>query len=558
MENEFHDSATHVASNSVTPAFATIQKNDRRLSEAAYGFATFCVANLAWRFCTSDTSMLVRESGFPELAGSTGRQCELALHANPFYNAAHCMNLNNGLSLVAPRIVPVLDAQFRPAVLANRAYREQVAQSGKAQPVTLALEQTDGPIYHFKTAIFAEDTPQAAANYVYLERILKFLLWSRGGWRIYFDGPAALAAQLAAHYRKDPTGQFDSNLVGEKMFDRALELVNTKDIPAERAQANPLGRHLEGCRIGFDLGGSDRKTAAVVDGQVVFSEETVWDPYFHPDPQYHYDGIMDSLRQAAAHLPRVDAIGGSAAGVYVNNRVKVASLFRGVPPDLFEKRVKNLFLEIKQAWNNVPLEVVNDGEVTALAGSMALEKNGVLGIALGTSTAGGWVNGEGNITSWINELAFVPVDYHPHAARDEWSGDYGVGAQYFSQQAVGRLLPAAGIDAPTDMPLPEKLKLVQSLMEQGDARARKIYETIGVYLGYQIAHFADFYALQNVLVLGRVTSGQGGTLIVEGARHVLQSEFPELADRIALHVPDEKQKRHGQAIAAASLPEITR
>ena len=210
------------------------------------------------------------------------------------------MNLNNGLSLVAPRIVPVLDAQFRPAVLANRAYREQVAQSGKAQPVTLALEQTDGPIYHFKTAIFAEDTPQAAANYVYLERILKFLLWSRGGWRIYFDGPAALAAQLAAHYRKDPTGQFDSNLVGEKMFDRALELVNTKDIPAERAQANPLGRHLEGCRIGFDLGGSDRKTAAVVDGQVVFSEETVWDPYFHPDPQYHYDGIMDSLRQAAA------------------------------------------------------------------------------------------------------------------------------------------------------------------------------------------------------------------------------------------------------------------
>lgn len=468
------------------------------------------------------------------------------------------MNANNGLGLVAPRVVPVLDAQFRPAALANRAYRDQVAKSGKAQPVTLALEQTDGSIYHFKTAIFAEGTPQAAANYTYLERILKFLLWSRGGWRICFDGPASLAAKLAAHYADDATGQFDSEMVGEKMFDHELVVVNTKGIPAERAQAKPLGRHLDGCRIGFDLGGSDRKAAAVVDGKVVFSDETVWDPYFHPDPQYHFDGIMDSLKQAAAHLPRLDAIGGSAAGIYVNNRVKVASLFRGVAQDVFEKRVKDMFLEIKRAWKNVPFEVVNDGEVTALAGSMALGKNGVLGIALGTSTAGGWVNGDGNITSWINELAFVPVDYHPNAACDEWSGDYGVGAQYFSQQAVGRLLPAADIEAPKDMPLPEKLKLVQSLMAQGDERARKIYETIGIYLGYQIAHFADFYDLRNLLILGRVTSGQGGDLIVTGAREVLKTEFPELAGKIELHVPDEKLKRHGQAIAAASLPELAK
>jgi predicted NBD/HSP70 family sugar kinase len=466
------------------------------------------------------------------------------------------VNVNNGLSLVAPRVAPVLDAQFRPAVLANRAYREQLGKSGRAQPVTLALEQADGSVFHFKTAIFAEGTPQAVANYTYLERILKFLLWSRGGWRIYFDGPASLAAKLAAHYRDDATGQFDSEMVGEKMFDHALEVVNTKNIPAERAQSRPLGRHLDGCRIGFDLGGSDRKAAALVDGKVVFSEETVWDPYFHPDPQYHFDGIMDSLKKAAAHLPRVDAIGGSAAGIYVGNRVKVASLFRGVPQDLFEKRVKNLFLEIKKAWKNVPFEVVNDGEVTALAGSMARGRNGVLGIALGTSTAGGWVNRDGNITSWINELAFVPVDCNPNAARDEWSGDYGVGAQYFSQQAVGRLLPAAGIEAPKKLPLPEKLKLVQSLMAQGDQRARKIYETIGVYLGYQIAHFADFYELQNVLVLGRVTSGPGGDIIVASAREVLKREFSELAAKIEIHVPDEDQKRHGQAIAAASLPEI--
>lgn len=441
-------------------------------------------------------------------------------------------------------------------MLANLAFRERLRTSGKAVPVRLALEQADGSIYHFNTGVFPETVPQAAGNFTYLERILKFLLWSRGGWRIYFDGPASLSAKLAAHYRETAAGKFDANLVAEKMFDHALEVVNTKAIPPERTQTQPLGRHLNGCRIGFDLGGSDRKAAAVVDGEVVFSDETVWDPYFHPDPQYHFDGIMDSLRKAAAHLPRVDAIGGSAAGVYVNNRVKVASLFRGVPPDAFNQRVRDLFLDVKKAWKNVPLEVVNDGEVTALAGSMALGKNAVLGVALGTSTAGGWVNGEGNITSWINELAFVPVDYNPNAACDEWSGDYGVGAQYFSQQAVGRLMPAAGIEAPKDMPLPEKLKLVQSLMAKDDPRAQKIYETIGVYLGYQMAHFADFYPLQNLLLLGRVTSGKGGDMIVATARELLKSEFPELAAKVELHVPDEKMKRHGQAIAAASLPEI--
>ncbi|MEW6305360.1 MAG: ROK family protein, partial [Verrucomicrobiota bacterium] len=293
-----------------------------------------------------------------------------------------------------------------------------------------------------------------------------------------------------------------------------------------------------------------------VDGKVVFSEEIVWDPYHQPDPQYHYSGIMDSLKRAAAQLPRVDAIGGSAAGVYVNNRVMVASLFRGVAPDVFNQRVKDMFLQIGKELG-VPLEVVNDGEVTALAGSMSLNKNAVLGIAMGTSQAAGYVTPEGNITSWLNELAFAPIDYNPSAPVDEWSGDYGCGAQYFSQQAVGRLLPVAGIDVDPKTPLPEKLKHVQSLMQQGDHRAENIYRTIGTYLGYALAHYADFYAFENLLILGRVTTGKGGDLIIEGAKEVLRVEFADLAGRIAFHIPDEKDKRHGQAVAAASLPKLS-
>jgi len=296
--------------------------------------------------------------------------------------------------------------------------------------------------------------------------------------------------------------------------------------------------------------------AAVIDGKVVFSEETVWDPYPQPDPQYHCDGIMDSLKRAAAHLPRVDAIGGSAAGVYVNNRVKVASLFRGVPPDVFQRRVRDLFLELRKAWNDVPFEVINDGEVTALAGSLALKQNAVLGIALGTSTAGGFVTAEGTITSWLNELAFIPVDFNPSAPVDEWSGDYGCGAQYFSQQCVGRLLSVSGIEVASGMSLPEKLKHLQELMAQGDYRAAKIYQTIGAYLGYASAHFADFYDFEHLLILGRVTSGEGGRIILKVARQVLKAEFPDLANRIHLHLPGEKDRRHGQAVAAASLPDL--
>jgi predicted NBD/HSP70 family sugar kinase len=265
---------------------------------------------------------------------------------------------------------------------------------------------------------------------------------------------------------------------------------------------------------------------------------------------------MDSLRRAAAHLPRVDAIGGSSAGVIVNNQVKLATLFRGVPPEVFARRVKGLFLEIKHAWGDIPFEIVNDGEVTALAGSMALGENAVLGVALGSSQAAGYVTPDGNITSWLNELAFAPVDYQPDAPADEWSKDVGCGVQYFSQQAVARLAPRAGFRFADAMPLPDRLKEVQAAMAKGDPRAAAIYRTLGVYLGYGVAHYARFYPLRHALVLGRVTTGAGGDLMLDEARRVLAVDFADLADRVTFHMPDEKNKRHGQAIAAASLPAL--
>ena len=461
----------------------------------------------------------------------------------------------NGLKLFRPRVVPALDPDFRPAVLAKRAFRE--AARRQPVPVRIAVERTDG-VSVFDTLVAGSSLPEAAGNFTDVERLVKFLLWSRGGWKVWFSGPADIGRRLQRHFAETATGRFDADLMGRRIYERPFEvaLADAGDIPAARESTAPLGRHWNGCRIGFDLGASDRKVAAVIDGKTVYSEETVWDPRSHSDPQWHFDEIMDSLKKAAAHLPRVHAIGGSSAGVVVNNRVQVASLFRGVPDELFQKRVKTLFLELRQAWGGIPFDVVNDGEVTALAGAMALGDNAVLGIAMGSSLAAGYVTPEGGITPWLNELAFAPIDYYPGAPVDEWSGDAGCGVQFFSQQAVSRLIPKSGIALEPEIPLPERLVEVQKLMARGDDRAARIYESIGVCFGYAVAHYAEFYEIRRLLTLGRVTTGAGGQIILDQARRVLAEEFPDLAARISFHMPDEKEKRHGQAVAAASLPVV--
>ncbi|MBU4198323.1 MAG: ROK family protein [Verrucomicrobia bacterium] len=459
--------------------------------------------------------------------------------------------------LTVPGMMPPLDTGFRPAVLANRNFCAEVKASGHGVPLVIAVEADAGAVSCYRTEVFSTKDKRFEDNFPIVDRIVKFLLWQRGGWRVVVGGPREVGEYIRSAYLPAGARAFDANLMTEVYGNPFTVEVTTADrVPAEKMTAKPLGRHLEGCRIGFDLGASDRKVSAVKDGQSVFSEEVVWDPRNHADPQYHFNEIMAALKKAASYLPRVDAIGGSSAGIYVGNSVRVASLFRGVPKNLFESRVRGLFHEIQQAWNNIPFEVINDGEVTALAGSMSLGVNRILGIAMGSSLAGGYVDKDGNVIGWLDELAFAPVDYQPDAPLDEWSGDRGCGAMYFSQMAVNRLAPAAGITLDEKKTVPERLKDVQALMAKGDTRAQAVFETIGIYLGYTVAHYADFYDMGHLLVLGRVTSGKGGDIVIARAEEVLRKEFPELAQAVKLAVPDEASRRVGQAIAAASLPQF--
>ena len=457
---------------------------------------------------------------------------------------------------IKPRFVAAIDPDLVPAALWTKAFLAKCRTTAGSSELHLALCRPDGTASRYQTMVLPEGA-NSPDNCLHLERTLKFLLWARGGQKILIAGnhAAAFVQFLQKTYSTHGPRAFDAAFF-KKLFEKDLEFaVSTVEaLPAESTAHLPLGRNLKGCRIGFDLGGSDRKCAALMDGKVVFSEEVKWDPYFQKDPSYHREGIEHSLQLAAAHLPRVDAIGGSAAGVYINNRVRVASLFRGITDEaLFDREVKNIFLDLAKKWQ-VPFEVLNDGDVTALAASMSLNRNSVLGIAMGTSVAAGYVDPQGNLTNWLSELAFVPVDYRNAGPKDEWSGDDGCAVQYFSQQGVGRLLPLAGIDLPTTMRLPEQLEHLQKLMKEQDPRALKVYEAIGIAFGYTLAHFRSFYDYDCLLIMGRVTSGSGGDIIIERARSVLSAEFPEL--RIDLVVPDEKDKRHGQAVAAASLPSI--
>ncbi len=463
------------------------------------------------------------------------------------------MTTGADILLDKPAVAAPLDPDFRPLALGNRRYREAVAAAAKREPLAIALERHDGLTTVFRTEILPPGASQDAATRIYVERLVKFLLWQIGGWKITVGGPREIGDFIAQTYSPNGARGFDVKLM-EQVYERPF-VVGTVDwakTPEARESAVSLGGHLDGCRIGFDLGASDYKLAAVIDGQPVFTAEIPWDPRSEPDPDWHYQKINEGLRQAASHLPRVDAIGGSSAGIYIDNKVMVASLFRAVPPERFAEKVKPMFLNLRQEWG-VPLEVANDGDVTALAGAMSLRTSGVLGVAMGSSQAAGFLNSDCRITGWLNELAFAPVDYNPHAAADEWSGDIGCGVQCFSQQAVVRLASAAGIPLRAGHPA-DQLKFVQHLHQQGDPRPPKIFETIGAYLGYALAHYADLYEFRHLLVLGRVTSGAGGDLIVRKAQEVLETEFPALGQRLSLHLPDETIKRVGQAVAAASLP----
>ena len=445
---------------------------------------------------------------------------------------------------------PKLDPTFIPFGVWRAAYLKDAKK-----PIAIALERDKGRISVHHTCIHG--TPEMAeADYRYVERYVKFLLWSTGGFRVSICGCPELTQRLQKAYTPEGERHFDYTFVNQ-LYERNLEILDLplEQCPATNEQAEPMGGNMDGCRIGFDAGGSDRKVSAVIDGECVYSEEVIWFPKLQEDPDYHFGHIVEAFKTAASKMPRVDAIGVSSAGTFIGNAPMVASLFIKVPRSNWDK-VKTIYDRAAKEIGDVPILVANDGDVSALAGAMGLGKGNLMGIAMGTSEAVGYVDEDQNVLGWINELAFAPVDLQEGAMQDEWSTDFGVGCKYFSQDAVIKLAPVAGIEIDPELSLAEKLKVVQALMEQDDQRAIDLFETIGAYLAYTVVLYSQFYNIEYMMLMGRVMSGKGGDTILRVCNEILKDEYPELAEKCLVTLPDEKMRRVGQSVAAASLPKL--
>merc|ERR1712178_540861 len=236
----------------------------------------------------------------------------------------------------------------------------------------------------------------------------------------------------------------------------------------------------------------------------------------------------------------------------------------------YKEKVVDIFTRIsKEVAGDVPLKVINDGEVTALAAVQKIGKGNVMGISMGSSEGGGYANADGNLMGWINELCYIKLDMNPNAPSDPWTNCHtGVSHMYLGQRGATKNALKIIDDLPENYKYPHAdmctikhedhaqcLKLIQKAMENDPARASDLYITCGVYLGYGLAMYCEHYKIEHVMILGRVSKGKGGDLMLETASKVLATEFPDLP-KITFHTADDHFKAVGQCIAAAALPTV--
>lgn len=453
----------------------------------------------------------------------------------------------------------MLDKNFKSAIKEINNFIDAVNKSNNSNLLIISIERNNGLIYQKKINVF-KDGYNDEYNFFIIERLIKTMLWVVGGYKIYIAGSHAIFNYIKSCYSKDGLRKFDYEFMSN-VYEHEFEIIECEydNIPEEKSTSISIGGNLNGKRIGFDAGGSDIKISSLIDNKCVYSEEIIWFPKLNSDPNYHIKEIYNAMKKAIDKLGGdVDAIGVSSAGIYIDNKAMVASLFIKINKDDFNNKIKTIYIDIvkrleKELNHPIALEVCNDGDVTALAGALDLKDNSVLGIAMGTSEAVGYVDKNGNILGWLNELAFAPIDFNKNSIIDEWSLDYGVGCKYLSQDAVIKLANMAGLKIDSNLSLAEKLKYVQKLNEEGNVIANEIFETIGYYLANAIAYYSYFYDIKHVMILGRVTSGKGGDTILKICKEVLEKEFPHLS-YINLCMPSEYLRRVGQSIAAASLP----
>jgi predicted NBD/HSP70 family sugar kinase len=477
--------------------------------------------------------------------------------------------------LCRPKVPAPLDPNFAPLVLAKKNYLKFVA--GTPHSIEWALPRADG-CARYKLPVFADGHEDVEAS-IYLAGVLiQEMVWQRSASSLSLCGPPKQCEALKAAFSKGGAYEYEimsmPNVCGTPEAPFPVTIVaKAEELPAAKDTPQVCGKDASGCRLAFDLGKSDIKTVAVKDGEVVYSKETEWD-VTNVDPDYHYKAIVDALMLAKATLPKVDAVGGSATGTVSGaNEATWCDIFPNVPPDVYKAKVVDIFVRMaKEVAGDVPLKVINDGEVTALAAVQKIGKGKILGISMGSSEGGGYANTDGNLNGWINEMCYIKLDMNPEAPTDPWTKGChrGISHMYLGQRGATKLAAKAGVKLPDNLVYPHPdmctikhedhakcLKEIQKAMADPaqEPQVRKLYETVGVYLGYGLAQYSEFYEIDHVMILGRVSKGSGGDLMLDVAKKVLMTEFPQYG-HIQFHTADDHFKAVGQCIAAAALPTI--
>jgi len=478
------------------------------------------------------------------------------------------------LLLARPAVPAPLDPNFAPLVLGKRKYLE--ATKDCKDKLEIALPREEG-CARYTLPVFPEGHENVAASVYLAGVVIQELIWQRSASGLMLAGPAGICEALKKDYSIGGAYDFEvksmPNVCGtpDKPFE--VSIVDVSALPAAKDTPQVCGKDANGCRLAFDLGKSDIKVVAVKDNEVLYSKETEWN-VTNPDPQYHFDAIVGAMKLGKDALPQIDAIGGSATGtVGAHNEATWCDIFPCVPPDVYKEKVVDIFQRIaKELAGDVPLKVINDGEVTALAAVQKIKAGNVLGISMGSSEGGGYANADGNLMGWINEMCYIRLDLNPEAPTDPWTkgAHTGISHMYLGQRGATKLAAKAGVDVPDNLVYPHPdmctilhenhaqcLKLIQKAMTdpEKEPQVRKLYETVGVYLGYGLAQYCEFYKIDHIMILGRVSKGAGGDIMLNTAKKVLETEFPELAG-MQFHTADDHFKAVGQCIAAAALPEI--
>lgn len=476
--------------------------------------------------------------------------------------------------LARPKVPAPLDPNFSPVILAKRQYLEAVKDC--KDKLEWALPRADG-CARYSLPVFPEKHADVDASVYIAGVLIQEMLWQRSASCLMLSGPAGICNALKDEFSVGGKYEFEiksmPNVCGTPSVAFETSIVDAGALPESKDTPQVCGKDASGCRLAFDLGKSDIKTVAVKDNEVVYSKETEWD-VTNVDPQYHFDAIVAALKLAKETLPKVDAVGGSATGtVSGDNDATWCDIFPNVPADVYKEKVVDIFKRIsKEVAGDVPLKVINDGEVTALAAVQKIKCGNVMGISMGSSEGGGYANADGNLLGWINELCYVRLDLNPEAPTDPWTkgAHTGMSHMYLGQRGATKLAAKAGVQVPANYVYPHAdmctikhedhaqcLKLIQKAMADPaqEPTVRQLYETVGVYLGYGLAQYCEFYKIDHVMILGRVSKGDGGDLMLETAKKVLETEFPEYAN-MTFHTADDHFKAVGQCIAAAALPTL--